>query len=77
MARHGRVFSVDPEYPGDGPSRSVVDVHKGWTIMKDRESGLMIVYLPNGRKYGQTQTEAGARIMRRKAIERSSRPSSP
>lgn len=46
-----------------------VDVHKGWTISKDRESGLQFVYRPDGTKYGQTQTEAAAKIMRRRAIE--------
>lgn len=47
-----------------------VNVHKGWTISKDRESGLQFIRRPDGTKYGQTQTEAAARIMRRRAIER-------
>lgn len=47
-----------------------VSPHKGWTITKDPESGLQIIRRPDGSKYGQTQTEAAARIMRRRAIER-------
>lgn len=45
------------------------DVHKGWKIVKDRDSGLMFILRPDGTKYGQTQTDAAARIMRRRAIQ--------
>lgn len=58
-----------PEFRGEEAVRTVIDTHKGWTIARDHASGLMFIYRPNGHKYGQTQTEAGARIMRRRAIE--------
>lgn len=48
--------------------------HAGWTISKDRESGLFFVYRPDGTKCGQTQTETGARIIRRNAIQREATP---
>lgn len=48
----------------------VIKAHKGWTIKIEAEhGGLHVIRRPDGTKYGQTQTEAGARIMRRRAIE--------
>lgn len=57
-----------PGYRGGGPSRSVVDTRKGWTIAKDHDSGLMFLFRPDGTKYGQTQTVEAARILRSRAI---------
>lgn len=40
----------------------------GWTITKEAEyGGLMVIRRPDGTKYGTTQTEAAAKIMRRRA----------
>jgi hypothetical protein len=52
------------------PIMTNIAAHKGWTITKDSETGLQFIRRPDGSKYGQTQTEAAARIMRRRAIER-------
>lgn len=68
MSRHGRVYSTDTVPAVDRAKRLVMDTHQGWTLAKDHDSGLMFVYRPDGTKYGQTQTEAAARIMRRRAI---------
>ena len=48
---------------------SIISTHKGWTIARHNSSGLMFIFRPNGTKYGQTQTEAAARIMRSRAIQ--------
>jgi hypothetical protein len=48
---------------------NTIKAYKGWTITKDRESGLQIIRRPDGSKYGQTQSEAGARIMRSRAVQ--------
>jgi hypothetical protein len=46
--------------------------HKGWTLADPTTNpgGFWFILRPDGTKYGQTQTEAAARIMRRRAIER-------
>lgn len=54
------------------PCRTVTRAGVAYTIHKDRETGLMFV-LADGAKIGQTQTEAGAKLIRRNhshAIER-------
>lgn len=52
---------------------SVTRTNTRYEIRRDHETGLMFVYA-NGSKIGQTQTLAGARLIRRnhsRAIERS------
>lgn len=68
MARSGHHYVQPPSYGGSGPTRSIVDTHKGWTIAKDHASGLMILFKPDGTKHGQTQTVEAARIMRSRAL---------
>lgn len=53
-------------------TNTLIAAHKGWTIKAEAEyGGLMVIRRPDGTKYGTTQSEAGARIMRRRAIESS------
>lgn len=61
-----------PDVHDRDAARTVVSTYKGWSIARDHATGLMFVHRPDGRKYGQTSTGAGARIMRRRAIERES-----
>lgn len=45
------------------------DPHKGWTIAREAEyGGLWVLRRPDGSKHGTTQSEAGIKIMRRRAI---------
>jgi hypothetical protein len=46
-------------------------MYEGYSIKKDPETGLMIVRY-NGRKIGSSQTEAAARIIRRRHSQRRS-----
>ena len=48
---------------------SLINIHRGWTIARHNSSGLMFIFRPDGSKYGQTQTEAAARLMRCKAMK--------
>lgn len=67
-------FKTSPDFAAQPPARpaghSIIDTHKGWTIARDSDSGQFIIYRPGGRRYGSTPTEAGARVMRRRGIER-------
>jgi len=65
------VTALHIEFPGALVTVEHIDAHKGWTIDREAEyGGLMVIRRPDGTKYGTTQSEAGARIMRRRAIER-------